>query len=517
MTDESTGGGGGGPNDGRESRPVPPASPARGRPSLRVSGPRSAIRGLDERGRMPQLADDTIVAVATPAGRGALAVVRLSGADAHQIAGRVVSPWPLPARHTRLCALRHPVTGELIDRGVVTSYDAPDSYTGEHTVELVTHGGYAVPTALAAALVAAGAREARAGEFTRRAVLNAKKDLLQAEAVGDLVDARSQAMHRSALAQLDGGLSRRVQRLREHLVEIEALLAYDIDFPEEDDGPVPRDRIASACADVLLQLGVLMRTARAGEMVREGAVVVIAGAPNVGKSSLFNALVGRARAIVTDVPGTTRDAIEAVVDAGEWPLRLVDTAGLRATDDVVERIGIEVSERYLKDAHVVLACGDGWAAVNDCVQRVRPLTQAPIVGVRTKADLAMKAPGSDDAPLPSDETHGRSLEHVVAVSAETGWGLRELLDAVGEVLTRRYGGPTAETPLVTRERQLRALDEARSELAAFLQEWGDEPGVPTTVAAVHVRAAMTALEELIGTVDVEDVLDKVFSTFCVGK
>jgi tRNA modification GTPase len=516
VTDENTGGDDGAPNGGRQSRPV---TPVRGRPSLRVSGPRSAIRGLDERGRLPQLADDTIVAVATPAGRGALAVVRLSGADAHQIAGRVVSPWPLPARHTRLCALRHPVTGELIDRGVVTSYDAPDSYTGEHTVEFVTHGGYAVPTALAAALVAAGAREARAGEFTRRAVLNAKMDLLQAEAVGDLVDARSQAMHRSALAQLDGGLSRRVQRLREHLVEIEALLAYDIDFPEEDDGPVPRDRIASACADVLLQLGVLMRTARAGEMVREGAVVVIAGAPNVGKSSLFNALVGRARAIVTDVPGTTRDAIEAVVDAGAWPLRLVDTAGLRATDDVVERIGIEVSERYLKDAHVVLACGDGWAAVNDCVQRVRPLTQAPIVGVRTKADLAMKAPGSDDAPLPSDETHGRSLEHVVAVSAETGWGLRELLDAVGEVLTRRYGGPTTETPLVTRERQLRALDEARSELAAFLQEWGggDEPGVPTTVAAVHVRAAMTALEELIGTVDVEDVLDKVFSTFCVGK
>src|SRR5215212_1486149 len=340
--------------------------------------------------------DDTIVALATPAGRSAVAVLRLSGPAAYDVAERVLRPWPLPARVARLCALRDPNTGELVDRPLVTRFEPGRSYTGEASVEIATHGGLAVPAAVVASLVAAGAREARAGEFTRRAVLNGKLDVVQAEAVGDLIDARSQAMRRAALAQLDGGLSRRVAQLREELVGLEALLAYDIDFPEEDDGPVPRGRVVEACGVALGALDALLATAPAGELVREGAVVVIAGPPNAGKSSLFNALLGQSRAIVTDVPGTTRDAIEAVVDAGGWPLRLVDTAGLRATDDVIERLGIEVSERYLAGAHLVLACGESAAAVDECVARVRALTEAPVIPVRTKCDRDEgRAAGSD--------------------------------------------------------------------------------------------------------------------------
>src|SRR5215207_2112518 len=190
--------------------------------------------------------DDTIVAIATPAGRSAVAVLRLSGPAAYDVAGRVLRPWPLPARVARLCALRDPNTGELVDRPLVTRFEPGRSYTGEASVEIATHGGYAAPAAALAAVVAAGAREALPGEFTRRAVLNGKLDVVQAEAVGDLIDARTDAMRRTAVRQLDGALSRRLAALRERILEVEALVAYDIDFPEEDDGPVPRARVEAA-------------------------------------------------------------------------------------------------------------------------------------------------------------------------------------------------------------------------------------------------------------------------------
>jgi tRNA modification GTPase len=366
-----------------------------------------------------------------------------------------------------------------------------------------------------AALVRAGAREALPGEFTRRAVLNGKLDLVQAEAVGDLIDARSGAMRRSALAQLDGGLSRRVSALRHELIALEALLAYDVDFPEEDDGPVPRSRVSAACATVIAALEQLLATAPAGEVVREGATVVIAGAPNAGKSSLFNAVLGRARALVTSVPGTTRDAIEAVVDAGRWPLRLVDTAGLRETSDVVERLGIEVSERYLAGAHVVLACGASAAEVTEAVARVRALSAAPVLAVRTKADLDAPPGAGVPAEAPAGSPVALAVPEVW-VSAERGTGLRELLDAVVAVLDAHHGAPELDAPLVTRARHVRALAEARDELVRFAALWRAD-ALPATVAAIHVRSAVHALEALVGSVDVDDVLERVFSTFCVGK
>jgi len=463
-------------------------------------------------------ADDTIAAVATPAGRGAVALVRLSGERAFAVAERVVRPWPIPDRVATLCAVREPAGGALLDRALVTAFAGTRSYTGEPLVEIATHGGVVVPAAVLAALVAAGAREALPGEFTRRAVLHGKLDVVQAEAVADLVDARSGAMHQAALAQLDGGLSRRVARLREELLEVEALLAYDIDFPEEDDGPVPAARVAGAAARVLAQIEALLATAPAGEAVREGALVVIAGAPNAGKSSLFNALLGRARAIVTSVPGTTRDALEATVDAGRWPLRLVDTAGLRETSDVVERLGIEVSERYLAGAQVVLACGETDEALAECVARVRALTAAAVVPVRTKGDLMeLSALGSrlSAGDGPSD-SHASEESTPLIVSAETGEGVAALLAAVEETIATRYGAVPVDMPLVTRERHRRALAEARDEVRAFVEAWG-AGALPAVVAAVHVRAAVGALELLIGAVGVEDVLDRVFRTFCVGK
>ena len=444
--------------------------------------------------------DDTIVAIASPPGRGAIAVVRLSGRDAFSIARNHLRSWP---SHSRAAHLSDFVDGmQRLDEVLVTTFPAPNSYTGEDVVEISTHGGYLAPSSVVAALTASGARQANAGEFTRRAVLNGKLDVLQAEAISDLIDANSRAMQSAALAQLDGGLSRRLSELRRQLLELEALIAYDVDFPEEDDGPISRERIESAIKDVLSSLNALLATAPAGEIVREGALVVIAGPPNAGKSSLFNALLGKSRAIVTEIPGTTRDAIEAVIDGGRWPLRLVDTAGLRETSDRVERLGIEVSERYLSSAEVVLACAETSGDLEETVRLVRARSRAVIQPVHTKIDLVSNRyeQGAD----------------TIAVSAETGLGLQQLLSRIETIVDELCGPRSPEVPMLTRARHKHALEIARSEILHFYEAWS-ETKLPATIAAVHLRTAIGALEELVGTVDVEDVLDRVFSSFCVGK
>ncbi len=447
--------------------------------------------------------DDTIVALASAPGRGAIALVRVSGAEAFSIAARHVNPWSSRPREARLCTIHD--AGEALDEALVTVFPGPDSFTGEDIVEISTHGGLLVPTSVIAALISSGARQAFPGEFTRRAVTNGKLDMLQAEAIGDLIDAQSHAMRRAALGQLDGGLSRRLLALREELIGLEALIAYDIDFPEEDDGPVPSERIAAAIQSLSSSLERLLATAPAGELIREGTVVVIAGAPNVGKSSLFNALVGRSRAIVTEIPGTTRDAIEAVSGGGTWPLRLGDTAGLRSTDDTVERMGIEVSERYLSEAHVVLACADSYEGLEQTCHLIRAISTAPVLRVRTKSDLV----SNGDRP-PGSESEA------ILVSAEDGTGLQNLLSAIDETLRKTYGEIVPDSPMLTSARHRHAIETAQSEVLQFERAWREDK-LPATVASVHLRAAVVSLEELIGTVDVEDVFDRVFSSFCVGK
>lgn len=446
--------------------------------------------------------DDTIVAQSTPPGRGATALVRLSGPDAFAIASQVLRPMPEQARVATLTSAWSR-DGDHLDQVLAVRFDGPRSFTGQDTVEISCHGGLAAPAAVLSALIAAGARPAEPGEFTRRAVLNGRLDLLQAEAIGDLIDARSQRARRAAVEQLDGGLSRRVLALRDALIELEALIAYDIDFPEEDDGPISRDRVLRSADDTLARLDALLATARAGELVRAGALVVIAGAPNAGKSSLFNALLGRRRAIVTEIPGTTRDALEAVLDAGRWPLRLVDTAGLRNATDVVERLGVEVSEEYLGQADVVLACGESAAALQRAIAAVRARTAAPVLAVRTKADL------HDEAPT--------DVPDAIPTSAESGLGLGALVEAIERTLDATAAQPVAaDVPMLMHERHRQAIARARDELAAFRAGWAAGE-LPAPVAAVHLREGVGALEQLIGQVDVEDVLGRVFATFCVGK
>lgn len=447
-------------------------------------------------------AERTICALASAPGRGAIAVVRLSGPDAFQIASRHVRPWPLAARVATHCELFD--GEEALDDAVVTAFRAPHSFTGEDVVELSTHGGYAVPASVVAALIRSGATPALPGEFTRRAMMNGKVDLLQAEGIGELVNATSAAMQRVALHQLHGGFSRMLERLRDDILRLEALIAYDIDFPSEDDGPIPESEVTDSVRQIESELAGLLSTSSFGRVIRDGALVVIAGPPNAGKSSLFNAMLGTARAIVTEIPGTTRDALEAVIDTGTWPLRLVDTAGLRPTSDAIEKLGIEVSEGYLAQADVVLACAESPEGLKEVGEALSRMTEAPVIAVWTKADL--HEPG----------TEATGTTNPISVSADERTGLSALFDRISETLTRSYGIHSREESVVTTARQHAAISLALEEVARFGKARTDGE-IPITVAAVNLRAATTALEDLIGAVDVEDVLTKLFSTFCIGK
>ena len=449
---------------------------------------------------------DTIVAQATPPGVGAVAVVRLSGPGAREIAGGLMpcggaamADWP--ERSSRLRVLHRPGSDEALDRALVTLFAAPGSYTGEDVVEISTHGGISIPAAVVDACVALGARRARAGEFTQRAYLNGKLDLTQAEAVGDLVAADSPKGRAVALHQLERGLGERIADLRGEVIGLSALLVQHIDFPEEDEAPTPIDTIVRRAGSVAAKMDRLLATAPAGELLREGAVAVLAGQPNSGKSSLFNALVGIDRAIVTAEAGTTRDAIEAVVSIDGFPFRLVDTAGLRSSSNQVERLGIEIAHRYLAGADVVLYCreaGQGMSEEEDAF--VRSLS-CPVVRVCTKWDLA---PGCWEAD-PSE----------VNVSVVSGDGL----DSLGEVLRDLvFDGVVEgrdEVPVVTRRRQADLLRQARAEIAGFGEALAG--GVPAEFASAHLKTAESALEEILGVVATDDVLDRVFRDFCIGK
>lgn len=469
----------------------------------------------------------TIAAIATAPGRAGLAVLRVSGPGAARVARALTGApgppgapdaqrgpeaGPLEPRRASLRRIIHPESGEALDRAVLTWHPAPDSYTGEDLLEISCHGGAVVPARVLDAVCAAGARPAERGEFTRRAYLNGKLDLLQAEATLDLVEARSTRMGAAALFALERGLSERIERLRRRVIELQSLIAYDIDFPDEDDGPIERARITRAAEAVDGDLDALLRHAPEGEMLREGALTVIAGRPNAGKSSLFNALLGIERAIVTEEPGTTRDAIEALLGVDGYPFRLVDTAGIRRDAERIEGLGIEVARSYLARADLVLVCVECGRSPDEnerafVAELDESLGPERVVVVRTKADLT-----AGEYTFSGFVREAAFSELFVA--ATEGEGLEALRS---RMLAAVYAGlvEADEPPLVTRHRHARALRISRQAVEAFRDAW--EAGHPPEIAATHLQDAVLALEELLGVVTTEDVLDALFSSFCVGK
>lgn len=462
---------------------------------------------------------DTIAALSTAPGLGAVAVVRVSGPDAFSILRRVAPELiegAAPARVATLARIVSPDDGTALDQALVTRFVGPDSYTGEDVVEVSCHGGILVPQLVLDACLHAGARSAEPGEFTRRAYLRGRMDLVQAEAVGDMIHARSRAFHRAAVAQLDRGLSERVGALRRAVIAIEALLAHHIDFPEEDDAPVPLERIRAEADSLVARMTRMLETAPEGELLRDGALVVLAGRPNVGKSSLYNALLGRERAIVTDEPGTTRDALEAGVEMGGFPFRLVDTAGLRETDRRVEQLGIEVTRRYLDQADVVLLCVEAGSGVLDEERGfLGELEGCAVVLIETKGDAVADGAGLSVVAAEALASATERVAGRVRVSALTGEGLGELRAMLPGLVFSGLVSATPDVPVITTRRHARALEAARGAVIEFSEAL--DTGVPAELASAHLRECESALEDVLGVISTDDVLDVVFRDFCIGK
>lgn len=445
---------------------------------------------------------DTIFAPATAAGRAAVAVVRLSGPRAAEALSRLTGRAPPKPRIAALRPLRDS-SGEVIDRGLVLWFPGPASYTGEDSAELHVHGGVAVVSRIVEALSATGLRLAEPGEFTRRAFENGRMDLAQAEAVGDLIDAETEAQRRQALEQLDGALGQAQARWRSALIEALAVFEAAVDFPDEE---IPAD-VAARARPILAQLIVDLEHAVAdavrGERVREGWKIALVGAPNAGKSTLLNALTGRDAAIVTAVPGTTRDVIEAPLVLGGYKVLLADTAGVRATDDVVEAEGVRRARAWAESADLRVWVVDG--ALDEAAGEGVDLTRRGDLCVIAKADLPPGAAGS----WAEREATSRGLSwiHLSATSADTVADLkRRLTERVVEALAGD------ETPAATRVRHRDLLGEALERLRRALME----EGLPE-LAAEDVRLAGRALDRITGRIHPEDVLDRVFASFCIGK
>ena len=437
--------------------------------------------------------EDTIFAMATAPGRAAVAVCRISGQRTREAVARLAGHVPAP-RHAQLSRLVQPASGEVIDVAVVLFFPRPRSYTGEDCAELQVHGGIAVARALIGALGSLGLRPAEPGEFTRRAFLNGKLDLAQAEGVADLVDAETEFQRRQALRQLDGHLSHQVENWRRTLIGLGARLEAELDF--SDEGDVAKLMTSNIVIDDVRQLSEEMRATlrhRSGERLRDGLRVVIAGAPNAGKSTLLNALARREVAIVSEYPGTTRDALEVHLALGGFPIVATDTAGLRESKDPIEQIGVERALARAVEADLVL-----WL-----VEPNSPKSPPP--SLRGLGDVWMIATKCD---MQSPTVAGAKL----AVSALTGAGLQRLEQELERFARDRLeiGG---EVPALTRERHRQALAAA----VEALDRIQAEPDLPCEVVAEEVRLAQHAVGRIAGRVNVEDVLGEVFGRFCIGK
>lgn len=458
---------------------------------------------------MAAYVEDTIAAIATARGPGAISILRISGKGAIGVARRIlrsVADRPVVLRdgdshRARLVRLVRPQDDSVIDEGLAVPMLGPRSYTGEDTVEIHCHGGGLVADLALRAALRAGARAARPGEFTERAFLNGRLDLCQAEAVADMISATSEAALEAARKQLDGELSRAVLDARERILDTRALVEAHLDFPEEDLPPGVGQELLTAFGEVGAAIDALAETYARGRMIRDGLRVVLAGKPNVGKSSLMNALLGRERALVSAQPGTTRDYLEEPLALGTQQLLVCDTAGFRNADDDVERAGVERSRDLLANADVVVFVADGSTPLDGMDASLRSEIGArPIVAVRNKADL----------PAAWDDDLGLDW---LSVSAKLGTGIGDLAEAVGRALPQ--GTTPPEGVVVTNARHHEGLVRARGSLergAALLSADGE-----LDLVAAELQQACAALDELVGRSDVEDVLDRVFSRFCVGK
>lgn len=462
-----------------------------------LNGPKRARRNRFDIATMLPDRNDTIFALASGAGRAGIAVLRLSGPACRFVLETIAGRVPV-ARRLELCRLRHAQTGDVLDEALVAFFPAPNSFTGEDVAELHLHGGRAVVGAVLATLgEVRGCRLAGPGEFSRRALLNGKMDLSAIEGLGDLIDAETEMQRRQAMRQMQGELRDAVERWRAILIEASAYAEAELDFADEADVPDGlRDRALVLLAEVAEDLRAELARARNGERIRSGLTVVIAGPPNAGKSTLLNALARRDVAIVSDIPGTTRDSIEVHWDLGGVPVTLVDTAGLRESQDPIEQEGVRRARDRALNADIVLSL----QPFDSQAEHLHDRAGATVVQIRTKIDLA-ETDGAADLPASADE---------LQLSATTGEGIDALVRRLETIISETM----ADGSLVTRERHREAFAGA---LAMLERAISAGPGHPSEFFAEDIRLAMRYLGRVTGVVDVEDVLDRLFAGFCIGK
>jgi len=454
---------------------------------------------------------DTIAAIATGLGEAGIGVIRVSGSTAVDVASRVFRPkrgLPLGARrsHSAVYGWVEDRGGDAVDEGLAVIMRGPHSYTGEDVVELHSHGGQVVVRRVLDVVLGAGARLAEPGEFTRRAFLNGRMDLSQAEAVVDVIRAKTDRALKAAVSQLSGTFGGPVRQVRERLLEAMAHLEADIDFPELELEVQTRTEVESTCRICLRELEELLAGARQGKLLRDGLRVVLAGRPNVGKSSLMNRLVRENRSIVTEVPGTTRDVVEEWVSIAGVPVVLADTAGIRKTSHPVERLGVDRSLATLEKADVVVLVIDSKTGLTEEDLGVAELIPpgAEVLGVANKSDLS---PGFGLAAL-SAVVHGSPVLRVSAVSGEGVADLEGSIAACAQLADK-------EESFVANARHEECLRRAIGHVVAALE--ADLAGVGSDLVAIDLRSAWAALGEITGETVGEDLLDQIFSRFCIGK
>jgi tRNA modification GTPase len=451
---------------------------------------------------------DTICAVSTAPGEGGIGIIRVSGRDAVLIASGIFRPaaesGPAPgASHTlRYGHIVDPATGGLVDEVLMSVMRAPATYTREDVVEINCHGGMVPLWRTMELLVAAGARQAEAGEFTKRAFLNGRIDLAQAEAVMDIIRAKTDLALRAASEQLQGGLSAEISALRDRLVSIIASVEAEIDFPEDVDGESGK-KLGEGVSRAVEEIDGLLSSASFGRILRDGFATAIVGRPNVGKSSLLNALLRQDRAIVTEVPGTTRDVLEEYVNVAGVPLRILDTAGIRHSHDVVEQEGIRRSLAAIGSADIVLVVLDG-------SQPLMPEDRLVLDKVAGKKAIAV----INKSDLPQKlEANGQPAERV-AVSCRTGAGLGDLRRSIADMVKK--GTVTSrEHVWVVNQRHKAALEQAKESLQRALK--AITSGLSPEFTAVDLRGALDSLGLIIGATYTEDILERIFNDFCIGK
>jgi tRNA modification GTPase len=492
--------------------------------------------------------EDTICAPATIPGTGAISVIRLSGPDAHAIADKVVrcSKGSISQAKGYTMKFGTVVSGDgtVVDEVIASVFRAPHSYTGEDSVELSCHASSYIVSTVMDLLIAAGARAAEPGEFTQRAFLNSKMDLTQAEAVADVISSQSAAAHRIAFSQMKGGFSAELRDMRSELLELVSLMELELDFSEEEVEFADRSRLDSLLAGITAHASRLIDSFRLGNAIKNGVPVAIAGATNTGKSTLLNALLGEDRAIVSDVHGTTRDTIEETMNIDGVLFRFIDTAGLRETSEIVEKIGIERTFKKISEASIVLGMVDltrdfesSCETVSSILEKVDFRAQT-LVFLLNKTDISdinknvsilnyivseldskgvkyMKPESRLEKPISTSEAPFKSgtAVKIIPISAKTGSGIKELRAHLAT--TQRDILGDSDTTLVTNQRHVQALSDARTSLLRVRE--GLASGLPTDLAAQDIREAIYHIGSIVGEISTDEVLGNIFANFCIGK